>query len=74
MSNKVGKTTSGLIKDKFWRAPAASKLPVLLNTASMTAGLMHSTNDVSSSSVSLNSSGMGVSHDFFGNFSLRKKN
>ena len=73
LSNRVGRTMSGLIRAKFWRAPAASKLPLLLNTASMTAGLRHSTNAVRSSSFNLDSSGMGVSQDFFGNLSLMKK-
>ena len=72
LSNRVGRTTSGLINAKFCSAPAASKLPLLLNTASITAGLRHSTNAVSSSSVNLASSGMAVSHEFFGNLSLMK--
>ena len=72
LSNRVGRTMSGLIRARFWRAPAASKLPLLLNTASMTAGFRHSTNAVRSSSFSLDSSGMGVTQDFFGNLSLTK--
>ena len=72
LSNNVGKTMSGLISARFWSAPAASKLPLLLNTASITAGLRHSTNAVSSSSFSLASSGMGVSQEVFGNLSLIK--
>ena len=72
LSSKVGRTMSGLIKAKFCSAPAASKLPLLLNTANITAGFTHSTKAVNSLSVSLASSGMAVSHESFGNFSLMK--
>ena len=71
--SRVGRTTSGFINARFWRAPAASKLPLLLNTANITAGLRHSTNAVNSSSVSLDSSGIAVSQEFFGNLSLAKR-
>lgn len=71
--SRVGRTTSGFINARFWRAPAASKLPLLLNTANITADLRHSTNAVNSSSVSLASSGIVVSQEFFGNLSLAKR-
>ena len=72
LSINDGRTISGLIKARCWRAEAASKLPNLLKTESITAGLRHSTNFVRSSSVSFASSGIGVSQVSFLNFSLRK--
>lgn len=61
-SNTGGMTNSGLIRARFCRAWAASRLPVLLNMASSTGCIMLSTKSVMSSSVSLWLSGIGVSH------------